>query len=226
MQFDNYHGHVVMEPPPLSGPQSLQLLCGQFIPLYPSRRSAAPTRRMRQTRLNDGIGRDLHGASSLQHLGHDVHDGLVLELVPDPIAREHDELISLRDLEERHLGRRRDVRRVEVAREAAQPRDGLDELLPLLKRERQDYLEHEVADAPRGLQHAFHVHRLAVVVLHEIALLYASLPAFGATRMRLLQLAELGGLADVVVVRERDGLHSVAARRDAAQNGAAVACWG
>ena len=174
MQFDDNHGHVVMEPPPLSSPQSLQLLCGQFISLCPSNLSTSPTRRMCQTCLNDGIGRDLHGAPSLQHLGHDVHDGLVLELVPDPIAREHDELIALRDLEERHFGRRRDVRRIEIAREAAQPRNGLDELLPLLKRERYEaYFEREIADAPRGLQHTFHVHRLAVVVFHEIALFYA-----------------------------------------------------
>ena len=50
------------------------------------------------------------------------------------------------------------------------------------------------------------------------------MPGFRATRMRLLQFAKLGGLADVVVVRESDGLHGVAARRETAQNGAAIAC--
>lgn len=175
MQLDNYHRHVVMEPPSLSSPQSLQLFCSQFISLYPSRPSPIPTRRMSQTCLDDGVGCDLHGASSLEHLGHDVHHLLVIELVPDAIAREHHELVSRGDLEKRHFRRRRDVRRIEVACEAPQSGNGLDELFSLVKRRVRSYLQREVADAPRGLEHSLHIHGLSVVVFHQIALLCGSL---------------------------------------------------
>ena len=202
-----------MEASALSRVQLLHLLQRQLVALYASRPALVPTGGMSQARLHHGVRRLLHGVAPLQRLGHDVHHGLVLQLVPDAVARHHHELVLLPDVKRRHLRRARDVRRVE-RRVALQQRDGLDELL---------LLQDEVPDAPRRLQHALHVHRLPVEVLHQVALLYASRPRATPTRVRRLQLLQLLRFADVVVLRQCHGRHALLALLP--QHRAAVSCY-
>ena len=152
-----------MESPSLTRAELLQLLQRQLVPLYPSPSPHIPTRSMRQTRLHHQVGRAIDRVSSRQRLAHDVHHHLVLQLIPHAVARHHDKLVVLPDVERIDLRRTGDVRRVERLLVAVQQRNRLDERLAL---------QHEVAQTACQLQHPLHVHRHAVVVFDQVTLVY------------------------------------------------------